>query len=180
MSADGSNLSRRDLARLGAGMAVAAPALAAGPAEARAAGKKPSRVPVEDRLDIIELMARYAWAYDTNNVPDLLATFTADGTMYAFGDPVGGRDKIAEMIAGNAERRGTAGWQHLTDHHVFRDYTGDRCTVYSFYTMMEGDAAGANGRVRAMGYYTSYCRKENGEWLFARRDVTRWNGKRPW
>ncbi|OYU73840.1 MAG: hypothetical protein CFE32_19740, partial [Alphaproteobacteria bacterium PA3] len=130
--------------------------------------------------EITELMARYAWAYDTNHVEDLLATFTSDGTMWAFGVLLGGRDKIGQMIAANATRRGDAGWQHLTDNHVFQDYTGKTVTVYSFYTMIEADASGANGRVRAIGYYTSYCRKEGGKWLFARRDVARWNGKRPW
>lgn len=179
MSSDDTTYSRRDMARLGTGIAaLALPAAIVAPA--MATGTTHRRIPVDARLEIIELIARYAWAYDTNEVEDLLATFTSDGTMWTFGELVGGRDKIAEMIAANAARRGTAGWQHLTDHHVFRDFTGKSVTVYSFYTMIEADASGANGRVRAIGYYTSYCRKQGGEWLFARRDVTRWNGKQPW
>lgn len=179
MASDDTTFSRRELARLGiaaAGMTL--PAILSVPAAAATGTTR--RIPTADRLEIIELIARYAWAYDTNEVEDLLATFTPDGTMWTFGELVGGRDKIAEMIAGNATRRGSAGWQHLTDHHVFRDFTGKSVTVYSFYTMIEADVTGANGRVRAIGYYTSYCRKVGNEWLFARRDVTRWNGKRPW
>jgi hypothetical protein len=73
------------------------------------------------------------------------------------------------------------GWQHLTDHHVFTQYDGKSCRVYSYYLMPESDNAGGNGHVRAMGYYVSHCVKQpDGRWLFARREVFRWNGKRPW
>lgn len=178
MVSDNTHLSRRDLARVGTGLAALALPMAGAMAIEPAVPH--SRIPAQDRGEIIELMARYAWAYDTGEIQDLLDTFTDDGTMVVFGDLIGGKDQIGPFIADAVTRRGTAGWQHLTDHHIFRDFTGDLCTAYSFYLMAEADETGANGRVRAMGYYTSYCRKENGEWLFARRDVTRWNSHRPW
>lgn len=178
MAFEETGISRRDIALVGAGLAALS--LPATDAQARSGKNRAVRIPAEDRLDIIELMARYAWAYDTGHIDGFLDTFTEDGTMIGFGKLIGGKAEIRPFLVEGLARRGEAGWQHLTDHHVFRDYTGDTCTVFSFYTMMEADSSGANGRVRAMGYYTSHCRKEKGEWLFARREVTRWDGKRPW
>jgi hypothetical protein len=76
--------------------------------------------------------------------------------------------------------RGEHGWQHRTDHHVFRDFGGRHCTIYSYYLMPESDAAGGDVRVRAMGYYISHCQKLTDRWLFKKREVVRWNGKTPW
>lgn len=177
MAEDKTKLSRRDVARLGTGIAaLAVPAAAAAAAQPSRGG---ARISAGDRLEIIELMARYAWAYDTNETQDMLDTFTDDGVLYVFGNKVGGKAEIPAFLAEGVNMRGEA-YQHLTDHHVFRDFTGNACTVYSFYTMIDADKNGSNGRVRAVGYYVSYCRKERGEWRFARRDVVRWNGKQPW
>lgn len=179
-------IGRRRLVQLGALFATGTAVLsgteasAAKPAEPDAAGRQ-RKVPAEDKLAIIELMAHYAWAYDTAHVDAFVNTFTEDGELYIFGHPVGGRAAIPAFLQGAFEARKDNGWQHLTDHHVFRDYDGRRCTVYSFYLMPEADPNGGNGRLRAMGYYTSHCVKmPDGEWLFARRDVSRWNSKRPW
>jgi uncharacterized protein (TIGR02246 family) len=141
----------------------------------------PVRVPADDKLDIIELMARYAWAYDTSDVAAFAATFTPDGSLDIFGRQVAkGREAMPAFLASAYEMRKDNGWQHLTDHHVFAGYDGASCVVYSYYLMPESDSSGGNGHVRAMGYYVSHCVKQaDGAWLFARREVFRWNGKRP-
>lgn len=178
MTSDEASLTRRDIARLSAGLAALSLPATATPA---ATGKRrQARIPAQDRLEVMELIALYAWAYDTSHPDDLVDTFTQDGTLTVFGRPIGGREEIRSFIAGAIANRGEAGWQHLTDQHVFRDYSGERCTVYSFYLMAEADRSGGNGRVRAMGYYVSHCRKEAGEWRFASREIVRWNSKRPW
>lgn len=176
------SLSRRDLAlgasALGASTLSLA-GLAAAPAQA-GTGRGRSRIPAEDRLDIIELMARYAWAYDTSHAEALAATFTADGVLEVFGRPlVTKRADFVAFLATAADMRKGNGWQHLADHHVFADYDGKRCTVYSYYLMPESDASGGNVHLRAMGYYVSHCVNTDEGWLFARREVVRWNGKQP-
>lgn len=176
MSQTPSNLTRRAVARLGATIAAAS----ALPATAQAADRPSARLPPGDRLEIIELIARYAWAYDTGHLEDFLDTFTPDGSMIGFGTLIEGKPAIRTFIAGIIAARGTAGWQHLTDHHVFRDVGAKSCTVYSYYMMAEVDPQGGNGQVRAAGYYISHCRKDGGAWRFARREVCRWNSQRPW
>jgi hypothetical protein len=125
-------------------------------------------------------MARYAWAYDTSHVEALAATFTPDGVLEVFGKPlVTGRSGFAGFLAMAADMRKDHGWQHLSDHHVFADYDGRRCKVYSYYLMPESDQTGGNVQVRAMGYYVSHCVRTGDGWLFAKREVLRWNGKQP-
>jgi roadblock/LC7 domain-containing protein len=161
-------------------------ALAAGAGHLAAANAGESsgaarQLPVVDRLALLDLIANYAWGYDTNNLALFAGTFTPDGELVVFGNLLAkGRDSMGAFLKSAAQMRGAHGWQHRTDHHVFRDYAGKACTIYSYYLMPESDAAGAQVTVRAMGYYTSYCRRIRGEWFFARREVHRWNGRTPW
>jgi hypothetical protein len=169
------SLSRRDLARQ-----TSVAMLAAGTAPGAAAAAVPPRLSAEDRLDIIELMARYAWAYDTANEAGLAGTFTPDGELEVFGRVMaGGRLGFAAFLATAAQMRGAHGWQHQTNNHVFTAYDGEACTVFSYYLMPESDAQGGDVHLRAMGYYESRCRRTAHGWRFARRAVTRWNGKQP-
>ncbi len=140
----------------------------------------PGRIPAEDRLDLLELMALYAWAYDTQDEAGLAATFTADGELEVFGNVLAsGVMGFGPFLAQAGEMKGESGWQHLADHHVFRDFDGGSCTIYSYYTMAEANAQGAEARVRAIGYYISQCLRTPEGWRFARRQVVRWNGRKP-
>lgn len=158
---------------------------AAGAGSARAqttgtAAAKTAGIGADDRMAIIELMARYAWAYDTEDARALASTFTHDGQLEVFGRVlIDGHKDIPAFMEQARSMKGEHGWQHLTDHHLFRDYDGSTCTVYSYYMMPEGDAQGGNARVRAMGYYVSHCIRSDSGWRFTRRSVVRWNGKAP-
>lgn len=139
------------------------------------------RISADDRLDIIELMAKYAWSYDTSDVEGFAHTFTPDGIVEVFGKEMArGRETMRSFLEQGFAMRGDKGWQHLTDHHHFRDYDGKSCTIYSYYFMTEGDGNGANVHLRAMGYYISHCVKIDHRWFFKKRAVFRWDGKRPW
>lgn len=140
-------------------------------------GTRPS---AEDRMDIIELMARYAWAYDTQDAAALASTFTADGMLVVFGNALVSRPaEFPAFIAQAKAMKGDHGWQHLADHHLFRDYDGQHCTVYSYYIMPEGDQQGGNVNLRAMGYYISHCIRSADGWRFSKREVVRWSGQAP-
>lgn len=139
-----------------------------------------SRLTAEDRLDLIELMALYAWAYDCEHAELLRATFTDDGVLEVFGTVLAtAAGGFADFLASARAMKQGKGWQHLADHHVFRDYDGQTCKVYSYYTMAEGNAAGGEVTMRAMGFYSSDCRRTADGWKFARRSVVRWNSQLP-
>ncbi len=183
---DRRKISRRSLA---AGMATLGGALigttAAVAASASGSTRKgssagASKLPAEDRLDLIELMSIYAWAYDTEDAALLASTFTPDGKLVVFGNVlVEGREGFSAFIDQAKEMKGEHGWQHLADHHVFRDYDGQSCNIYSYYTMAESDLQGGNVNMRAMGYYASHCVRDGTGWLFTERSVVRWNGELP-
>jgi hypothetical protein len=172
-------VNRRAIGKLLAGIPLLAMA-APGSGKARGGEREVGRISAADRLDIIELMARYAWAYDTSNAAALADTFTADGVLEIFGRvAISSPEMVPGFLETARQMRGDHAWQHLTDHHIFRDYDGKACTVYSYYLMPQGDATGGNGTVRAMGYYVSHCVRQGGSWRFARRSVHRWNGQAP-
>ena len=177
-------LTRRQAAGLGGALAGAA-VVGNGPVQAQ---QQQSRLkpPADDRLEILELIALYAWAYDCADAAMLKQTFTDDGELYVWGNIMaragageGADGSFEAMIAHSLEMKDGRGWQHCADHHVFRDYDGASCMVYSYYTMFQADADGGNPQGRAMGHYTSHCLRTDAGWRFARRDVTRWDGTMP-
>jgi SnoaL-like domain len=152
-----------------------------GEVKVAAAAASANVIPSDARFAIIDLIARYAWGYDTNSPALFASTFTADGVLEIFGSvKAKGQQALRDFLNEAVTMRGDHGWQHRTDHHQFRDYTGTACTVYSYYLMPESDAKGGNVSLRAMGYYIGHCVKQRGQWLFARREVHRWNGQLPW
>lgn len=177
----GKGMTRRQAAGLGGAMAGAA-LVATGAQAHENSASSPGRLrpPADDRLEILELIALYAWAYDCADAAMLRDTFTEDGELYVWGNfMAGARDGFEAMIAHSHEMKEGKGWQHCADHHVFRDYDGDSCKVYSYYTMFQADPDGGNPQGRAMGHYASHCVRTEAGWRFARRDVTRWDGTMP-
>jgi hypothetical protein len=139
-----------------------------------------TRPPAEDRLDLIELMALYTWAYDCEDADLLRSTFTDDGVLEVFGNVLAtAAGGFADFLAMARAMKQGKGWQHLADHHLFRDYDGQKCVIFSYYTMAEGNAAGGEVSMRAMGYYVSECRRTEAGWKFSKRSVVRWNGRLP-
>lgn len=129
----------------------------------------------EDRIAIVDLFARYAWAYDCGDADEYAAVFTPDGVMA--GDTGGvavGRAAIRAAIQEFFLMRGDAVWQHFNDH-LKVDGHGDECTVYSYWAVLKNSRevgapleAGERG-VGSLGYYVSRCVKIEGEWYFKER-----------
>ena len=174
-------MTRRQAAGLGGALAgVALVGSAAQAQDRHSMAHSRLKPPADDRLEILELIALYAWAYDCADADMLKQTFTDDGELYVWGSimatAAGG---FEEMIAHSLEMKEGHGWQHCADHHVFRAYDGNSCRVYSYYTMFQADPDGGNPQGRAMGHYASHCVRTDQGWRFRRRDVTRWDGTMP-
>lgn len=164
--------SRRDLVPL-AGLA----ALAALPAAARA--RPASQIKLRDRMEIVDLFARYSWYYDCSDAEAYASLFTEDGVIEAFGSEAArGRTAIAAFIRTLFAQRGDEIWQHHTDHLVYFG-RGTAYTVYSYWSLLRG--GGGNYGVMSLGYYVSDCVRIEGHWLFKRRAIHRWDSSRlPW
>ena len=130
---------------------------------------------LQDRADIAELFARYAWSLDRRNVDEFAQLFAPDGVIEM---PDVGR------FEGNAEvlRYGKLltddptypGRQHWVGQSLF-DGDTERCQVRS-YGMVTGRSRDGVSAVRSLGYYTDQLVKANGRWMFAERVWRRWEG----
>jgi hypothetical protein len=171
-----SRVTRRAIAALAAGgatLAVLPPAQAA---------DKPRNIAIADRLELLELIARYSWAYDCGDADAFADTFVADGAIIAWGQEVArGRAGLLAFARARFAERGDKDWQHLTDQHVFIG-SGARCHVYSYYSMLEGTRTDPRQfQVRSFGYYDSDCERTANGWGFRSREIKRWNSdKLPW
>lgn len=68
---------------------------------------------VQDRLDIHELIARYAHSYDSNNIAEHVSLFTDDGTLI-LGHKATGHEDIGKMTG---ERRNTLAQKGIQPRH---------------------------------------------------------------
>jgi uncharacterized protein (TIGR02246 family) len=173
-----SRITRRALAALAAG-GVSHTAVTA---HAANAATPANSLPFADRMELLELIARYTWAYDCGDAEAFAATFVPDGAMIAWGKEVArGQPALQAFARARFAERGDKDWQHLTDHHVFIGNSA-RCHVYSYYSMLEGTRSEPRQfHVRSFGYYDSDCERGPGGWRFISRSIHRWNSNRlPW
>lgn len=125
-----------------------------------------------DRLDIIELTAKYAYRLDTRQIDLLMELWSDESPVFDEEDfglgKATGKDEIRHHfevdIYGQMENL-----CHLTTNHVINEISGTRasgtCTVFA-----QGDVR-AGGTSRATAYYQDQYVRENGTWKFASRKV---------
>ena len=133
------------------------------------------RPSAEDRLDILELFAQYAWAFDTGDHDGFVACFTPD----AYYEMPGGRvfpdhQAIRGYVTTLTSSPLWAGRQHHIGQVIIRG-NGERATVKSYalgtHRLMNGSCL-----VFFAGYYDDVVVKRDGRWLFARRVFSNWEG----
>jgi ketosteroid isomerase-like protein len=117
---------------------------------------------LEDRLDITELVGRYAHAIDFRDAQGYAETFVEDGVFQIGGQPeIRGREKLARMI----ERLGAPGSRHWVNNMVM-DGDGDTATMKCYLMVLRGL------RITNMGVYVNTLKKGVDGWKFVRRDYT--------
>ena len=116
----------------------------------------------EDRLEIHELLARFAHALDEGDGEAFAATFTEDGTFWNGLKTVTGRAALLEMGAGGVPGRS----RHFnTDHLIEGD--GDKANLKAYLLVTRG-----LGQEPIVATCNDDLVKVDGKWLFAYRRVT--------
>jgi hypothetical protein len=130
---------------------------------------------LQDRVEISDLFARYAWCLDTRDIEGFATNFAPDGAIEMPG--VGrfvGRAEVLRYGKLLTDDPAYPGRQHFIAQSLF-DGDGNRCRVrsYAMVTSRKSDGAYA---VLSLGHYNDVCVKLEGRWVFAERVFQRWAG----
>ncbi len=150
------------------------------------------KVALEDRVEIEELMARYAWALDTGDFEGYAACFTQDGWLEHW--PQGrclGREGLKRATDSLWYDKPDAylGRQHRMSQILMTPETGaedqgDRpgVRIKCFWSILQHDVVTFENRVYGMGTWDTLAVKEaDGEWRLKSVYVDLWiNGQVPW
>lgn len=128
-------------------------------------------VSAQDRSDITELFAKYAWAGDTGAFDDYVGLFTDDGVFDGVSGYYDGPERLRELAQEVKSGPRSRGLQHWVGNSVF-ERDGETVVVKSMCfapRRIENEHA-----IVFVGYYVDTCAQVDGDWKFK---IRRW---RPW
>lgn len=131
-----------------------------------------------DRLEIHEVLARYAWSLDTGDEEGFLSCFATDAELvWASFEPAGwwrGHAALRRFIAWFRERPESAGRQHHVSNVLITPSPGGaRARAYVLVALACGDGP---HRLNVMGWYDDTLVREAGNWRLSRRVIRDWRG----
>jgi hypothetical protein len=137
------------------------------------------RLSADDRLDIMDLIARYAYTLDSGDLDGYVNNFAPDGVLFEHHK---GQAAIREYV-GMLMSQGRAGplpngdvaYRHFVGSAVI-DGEGDRATVHSYLLWVN---MGSDPPVSAAAEYTDQCARLDGHWVFQSRSLRRLAGRFP-
>ena len=132
-----------------------------------------------DRAAIEDLMARYLFALDYNDMDSFIAMFTPDAEFEFARGRVAGADNILAAVKGFKQRIGEhykdedcnpATLRHVLAHTAIR-IEGDRAWTRAQWFEMANDGPGKSLKMGTFGIYEDKLRKVDGRWLFSERRI---------
>jgi len=131
-----------------------------------------AQLSIEDRVSIMELLARYARCLDSGDLDGYVNNFAPDGVL--FGNHVG-HGQIREYVGQVIERRSAdpSRRMHFVGFPVIEG-NAQHVTVHSYLLWLQ---LGAESPVSAAAEYVDECIKLNGRWVFKTRAITRLAGR---
>ena len=159
---------------------AAALLLLAGPAS-NAMAKQPhySASYAQDRAQIEDLMARYLFAIDYNDWDSYVETFAPDGVLEFARGSTTGRPAIRDMVAAFAETIGKtyhtedgkpAKLRHVVLQSMIR-VEGNRAWGRTLWLEMANHGPQDTMKMGTYGIYEDEFKKQDGQWLIAKRRV---------
>ncbi|GGD26869.1 hypothetical protein GCM10010915_03650 [Microbacterium faecale] len=144
------------------------------------------KLTAEDRLEIMELYARYAWGIDLADEEMALSAFADDGWFeHLWQGRVQGHDAIRENLRSlwNDRQHWWYGRQHLMDHFIMDplDQPGE-AKVRCFFQILQFNVDYGTNFVFGIGTRTDHVTKRDGRWLFQSLTVNAWTSldQVPW
>ena len=142
------------------------------------------KIAVEDRLEIQELFAYYAWGLNTGDIGQVLSTFAEDGTMEH--QPQGifrGHDQLKILFEHVWYAK--PGWfiarQHLATHFIMTPVGEQEMHVKAYSSILQHNLDYRSNFVFGLANWDNVCTKASGEWLFKSVRIVKWMGDGvPW
>jgi hypothetical protein len=144
----------------------------------------PARVPAEDRAEIEELYARYAWGIDLADLDLALACFADDAWFdHLWQGRVQGHDAIAENLKSlwYDRQHWWFGRQHLFNHFIMEP-TKEGARVRCFFQIVQFSVDYGTSFLFGIGTRDDTLVKRDGRWLFGSLKVNAWRARDdvPW
>ncbi|HEV7632959.1 MAG TPA: nuclear transport factor 2 family protein [Steroidobacteraceae bacterium] len=135
----------------------------------------------EDRARIEDLMGRYLFSMDWQDAEGYASTFTEDGVLIYGGGEQHGRKALREMIetqrASTAKRRAEdkSGLRPARGRHsvtnIVVEINGNTAKARAYWTVLGNSNPQRSASVGAYGHYEDDLVKQDGKWLFKKRQV---------
>ena len=143
------------------------------------------RVPLEDRVEIEERMARYCWSLDLGDFEGYADCFTADGWLehWPQGKCVGREGlKRATDSLWYAKPDAYLGRQHRIANVIMTPEGNDGVRIKAHWAILQHDVNSFENRVMGLGAWdTLAVKSSDGEWRFKSVEVDIWvKGRVPW
>ena len=131
-----------------------------------------ARLTSSDRLEILDLYARYARSFDEADADAYAMTFTSDGLFHRPSSPLlSGRDQLRDLVKERAKQ--SPGIRHVTTN-ILLDPDSDHIVLGSAYVIVL--RCGEDGLLRLFnaGIYTDEISNKEGPWRFQVRRYVTW------
>src|ERR1051325_6495189 len=137
------------------------------------------KLTADDRLDIMDLIARYAYTLDSGDLDGYVNNFAPNGVLF---ENHQGREAIRSYVASLMEQgragplpNGDVAYRHFVGSPVI-DGDAEKAVVHSYLLWVN---MGSEPPVSAAAEYTDDVVKVDGKWYFARRSLRRLAGRFP-
>ena len=118
----------------------------------------------EDRLDILDLLARYNYAIDDGDAETWAACFTEDGEFVSPADQLKGAAELTQFAS-----RPSRGTLHYTTNEIITG-DGDEAAMRCYLELV--NASGAKPEILFCGRYEDELAKTPAGWRFKKRTVS--------
>jgi len=142
------------------------------------------KIPVEDRLEIQELFAYYAWGLNTGDMDQVLSTFAEDATMEHQPQGIFTCHEQLKIIFSHLWYD-KPGWfiarQHVASHFIMTPLDDGDMHVKAYSSILQHNLDYRSNFVFGLASWDNVCTKASGEWLFKSIRIVKWMGDGvPW